>query len=234
MRESPSLTCLPPGVATWTDAERASLLELVLRFATAAPESAASCYRSLPLAVARLDPGSRAALLATLGRFDAASGPEVATVTPVLGAIVETVPAVVRTAALGLVSEIVERSSAAGLAALRSLPRLYEEAQSGGIERWFRAGLAIAVGNPAAGRAFFALESRTSLALLRAGRVEVDEVERVAGPRQRHQRVRAQNKRDSSGLFFNSELSRLFCPRLGDPGGGVSSAIPAGFGGCRA
>ena len=169
VRESTSLTCLPPGVASWTDAERASFLELVLRFATAAPESAASCYRSLPLAVARLDPASRAALLATLGRFDAASGPEVATVTPVLGAIVETVPAVVRTAALGLVSEIVERSSAAGLAALRSLPRLYEEAQSGGIERWFRAGLAIAVGNPAAGRAFFALESRTSLAVLRAG-----------------------------------------------------------------
>src|SRR5204863_470090 len=53
VRESTSLTCLPPGVASWTDAERASFLELVLRFATAAPESAASCYRSLPLAVAR-------------------------------------------------------------------------------------------------------------------------------------------------------------------------------------
>jgi len=169
VKDSASLTGLPPGVGAWTDAERAALLELVLRFGARSPEAAATCYRSLPPAVAPLDPTSRAALLAALGRFDATSGPEVAAVAPVLGAIVETVPAAVRVRVLGQVCEVVERSSAAGLAALRSLPRLYEEADPGGIERWFRAGLAIAEGNPAAGRAFFALESRTSVAVLGAG-----------------------------------------------------------------
>src|SRR5439155_1241743 len=51
---------------------------------------------------------------------------------------------------------------------LRVLPRLYEEASPAEIRRWFAAGTAVAAENAAAGRAYFALESRTSLSVLRA------------------------------------------------------------------
>src|SRR5262249_28937287 len=78
VKESASLTSLPPGAGAWTDAERAAFLELVLRFAARSPESAATCYRSLPPAVAPLDPASRAALLAALRRLEAATGPAAA------------------------------------------------------------------------------------------------------------------------------------------------------------
>src|SRR6185503_10641248 len=53
-------------------------------------------------------------------------------------------------------------------AALRVLPRLYEEAAPVDVRRWFASGRGIARENEAAGRAFFALASRTSLRVLRA------------------------------------------------------------------
>src|SRR5206468_736586 len=56
----------------------------------------------------------------------------------------------------------------AAVAALRVLPQLYEEAGPAEVRRWFAAGTAVAAENAAAGRAYFALESRTSLAVLRA------------------------------------------------------------------
>src|SRR5438067_1378074 len=56
----------------------------------------------------------------------------------------------------------------APVAALRVLPQLYEEAGPAEVRRWFAAGTAVAAENAAAGRAYFALESLTSLAVLRA------------------------------------------------------------------
>src|SRR5207244_942125 len=60
------------------------------------------------------------------------------------------------------------RPPEAAVAALRVLPQLYEEAGPAEVRRWFAAGTAVAAENAAAGRAYFALESRTSLAVLRA------------------------------------------------------------------
>src|SRR2546429_6757000 len=104
-------------------------------------------------ALARIDPGLAAPL---------------AELTPVAGAVLAEVPPAERLAALALVEEVAAAHSEAAVAALRVLPRLYEEASPAAIRRWFAAGAAVAAENAAAGRAYFALESRTSLSVLRA------------------------------------------------------------------
>ena len=53
--------------------------------------------------------------------------------------------------------------------ALRSLPRICEEADRERIGQWFDSGLAIARETPAAALAYFSLESRTSLSVLHQG-----------------------------------------------------------------
>src|SRR4029077_5079358 len=102
-----------------------------------------------------------------VARLDPAVAPALAELAGVLGAIVGEVPARGRARRLALVARGGDRPAAA-VAALRVLPRLYEEASAEQVRAWFAAGASIADENEAAGRAYFALASRTSLKVLRA------------------------------------------------------------------
>src|SRR5438067_8612289 len=159
---------LPDGLAAWTAAERALFLAATRALAAASPRHARIVYRELPPATAKLPADVRGALLRALARIDPGLAAPLAELTPVAGAVLAEVPPAERLAALALVEEVAAAHSEAAVAALRVLPRLYEEASPAEIRRWFAAGTAVAAENAAAGRAYFALESRTSLSVLRA------------------------------------------------------------------
>ncbi|HUE29685.1 MAG TPA: hypothetical protein VMR79_02355, partial [Verrucomicrobiae bacterium] len=159
---------LPDGLGAWTAEERALFLRAARALAAASPRHARVLYRALPRATAKLPPDARAALLHALARIDPRLAAPLAELAPVVGAVLAEVPAAERVAALALVEELAAAQPEAAVAALRVLPQLYEEAGSAEVRRWFAAGAAVAAENGAAGRAYFALESRTSLAVLRA------------------------------------------------------------------
>ena len=161
-------TTLPDGLAEWTAEERALFLPTTRALAAASPRRARILYRELPPAIGKLPADARAALLRALARIDPRLAAPLAEFTPVAGAVLAEVPSGERLAALALVEELAAAHPEAAVAALRVLPRLYEEAGPAEVRRWFAAGTAVAADNAAAGRAYFALESRTSLSVLRA------------------------------------------------------------------
>ena len=159
---------LPDGLGAWRAEERALFLPAVRALAAASPRHARIVYRALPPATAKLPADARAALLRALARIDPRLAASLAELAPVAGAVLAEVPPAERLAALALVEELAAAHPEAAVAALRVLPQLYEEAGPAEVRRWFAAGTAVAAENAAAGRAYFALESRTSLSVLRA------------------------------------------------------------------
>jgi hypothetical protein len=163
-----ALAALPFELAAWTVAERAEYLAATRAVAAVGARAALVFYRELPPAVGALAADERAALVHAL----ATAGPDAATalaeVVPVAGALLLGVPAAERLAALARVQALAERYPEAALAALRVLPRLYEEAPPARVERWFLRGVVVADANVAAVRPYYALESRTSLRTLGA------------------------------------------------------------------
>ena len=159
---------VPAGVADWTADERGRFLRAVSALVGTAPGAARAVYRELPPALSGLEPSVRAAVVQLVATLDPSVAPALAWVSSVLGAVVQEVPAAERLDALDLVGDLARRAPAAAVAALRVLPRLYEEAAPERVRGWFAAGTAIAEENEAAGRAYFALASRTSLKVLRA------------------------------------------------------------------
>jgi hypothetical protein len=172
-KDHPVFGSLPDGIAQWTDEERELFLQATLAIAGVAPKPARAFYDGLPPSLKRLAPLERAALLCTFagsGRHIAGS---VSEIVPVAGSLVRQVPTAHRARALSLVGEVAGHVPQALIAAIRSLPRLYEEADAAQVERWFENGLHLAAENAQAGMAYFALESRTSLRVLHAGSTAV-------------------------------------------------------------
>jgi hypothetical protein len=159
---------LPAGLADWSAAERDGFLRALAALAEKAARPARAVYRALPGALRALDPAVRGAVLRLVATLDARVAPALADLAGVLGAIVAEIPAGERLDLLRLVSALAERAPDAAVAALRVAPRLYEEAAPDQVRAWFAAGVAIANENDAAGRAYFALASRTSVKVLRA------------------------------------------------------------------
>jgi hypothetical protein len=159
---------LPDGLGAWTAEERACLLDLVRALTAASSRHARVVYRELPPAITTLPAGVRGGLLRALARMDPRLAAPLAELAPVVGAVVAEVPSGERLGVLALIEGLAAAHPEAAVAALRVLPRLYEEAEPAQARRWFAAGTAVAAENPAAGRAYFGLESRTSLAVLRA------------------------------------------------------------------
>ena len=108
---------LPAGLAAWTLAERALVLELVGALAAASPRHGRLVYRALPPALTGLSAEDRAALLRVLVRIGARQAAALAEAAPVAGAVVAEVPADARGGALMLVGEL------AAVAPTRRLPR---------------------------------------------------------------------------------------------------------------
>ena len=127
-----------------------------------------------PISSARLVTSERQALLGALARTGRHVAGTVGEIVPVVGTVVRQVPPIHRTRALAWLGEIAERFPQAIIGAIRSLPRLYEEADAGVVDGWFEAGLRLAAENAPAGMAYFALESRTSLRVLHTGSTAVE------------------------------------------------------------
>ncbi|MDX2169040.1 MAG: hypothetical protein SF182_18375 [Deltaproteobacteria bacterium] len=170
---------LPRALKGWGGEEHARLLRLVIGLAAPAPKEAFAVYRALPDSLAGLEPAARHALLGALAAASKRLVGAAAEVAPVAGALVQQVPAAHRLAALDHLARVAAVCPSAVVAALRALPRVYEDASPELVRGWFDAGLRLAQENADAGMAFFALESRTSLKVLRAAAVAVglDEVQ---------------------------------------------------------
>jgi hypothetical protein len=164
---------LPEDLARWTDRERELFLQTTLAVASVAVKQARVFYDGLPAALGRLTPQERAALLRALAAAGRHIAGSVGDIVPLAGALVCRVPSVDRARALTLLEAVAGKVPAALSAALRSLPRLYEDAGAVQVECWFEAGMRLAADNAQAGIAYFALESRTSLRVLHAGSTAV-------------------------------------------------------------
>lgn len=162
---------LPRALKGWGGEEQADLLRAVIALAAPAVKDAAALYRQLPESLAGLDAPARAGLLRVLRQAGKRLAGAAADVAPVAGPLLLQVPAAQRPDALAQLERVAVSCPTATVAALRALPRVYEEAAPAMVREWFDAGLRVAGDNPDAGMAFFALESRTSLKVLRAASI---------------------------------------------------------------
>jgi nitric oxide reductase NorD protein len=159
---------LPRAIKAWSEHEQVLFLRTTIALASVAAKDAFAFYRELPDSLAHLDPAVRAALVRVLSiagkRLAGAAGD----ITPVAGALVRQVPQAAVLDALAHVERVAAVCAEAVVPALRSLPRVYEEAEPAVAREWFINGIQLAGENREAGLAYFALESRTSLKVLRA------------------------------------------------------------------
>jgi hypothetical protein len=155
-------------VKDWSEIEQVHFLRVVIALAGVAAKEAFVFYRELPGGLAKLPAPARAALLAALSvagkRLAGAAGD----IAPVAGVLIQQVPAAHALDGLAAVERVARACPEAVVAALRSLPRVYEEAEAAHVGEWFAAGIRLARDNRDAAVAYFALESRTSLKVLRA------------------------------------------------------------------
>jgi hypothetical protein len=165
---------LPPAVGEWTPGERMRWLAAVAVLARRHVPTAATFYRDLPRTLADLPPPVRATLLDVLAvAAEGALPSDVASVVPTAGALVLAVPRDGRVLALALAERVAEEFPPGVGPLLRALPKLFEAGASDRLDPWLAHGLGIAAENADAGRAYFALESRTSVAVLHASPVSV-------------------------------------------------------------
>jgi hypothetical protein len=119
---------LPRALRGWGADEQADLLRTVIALAAPAVKDAAALYRELPQSVANLDAPVRAGLLRTLRQAGKRLAGVAADVAPVAGPLVLQVPEAQRLDALAQLERVAAACPTATVAALRALPRVYEEA----------------------------------------------------------------------------------------------------------
>ena len=165
---------LPAAVGRWTPAERTTWLDSVERLARRHVPTAVALYRDLPGTLRDVPEAVRATLLDVL--HDAAAGAlpsDVASILPTVATLVLDVPRHGQALALDITRRVGAEFPPGVAPLLRALPKLFEEGTTERFEPWVAHGLGIAAENADAGRAYFALESRTSVAVLRASPVSV-------------------------------------------------------------
>ena len=174
-------TTLPEGFAESAEKIRLQLLVDCQAAANHSPTAAAAVFVQLPAVLAGLPPSLRTFLLTILSPV-IRSDPEVLLplfplMAPCLNAIESEQRPALREALIALAQDF-----APGIPpAIRTLPRAFEEAGEQRLLEWIATGRSIGRAHPEAGVAFFALESRTSLRVLRHDDtgVDLDEVQEV-------------------------------------------------------
>lgn len=174
-------TTLPNGFAELAEKSRLQLLVDCQTAASHSPQAAEAIFVQLPAVLAALVPPLRTFLptiLAPVIRSDPEALPSLFPLMgPCLRAIESTQRPALRDALVALAQDF-----APGIPpAIRTLPRAYEEAGEQRLLEWIIKGRAIGRAGTEAGVAFFALESRTSLRVLRhhdTG-VDLEEVQEV-------------------------------------------------------
>lgn len=167
-RESDVFGTLPEGFHLLKGEDRRSLFDIVYAAAAVSPKDGWFVYRELPCAIRRLHPGARSKLLVLLANAARGAAAELRDIAPVVAALVQDIPRSHRQTALDLGIRAAAAFPVGGIALLRSLPTAYEDSTADGVARWIERGLTIANDNTEAGKAYFALESRTSVQVLHA------------------------------------------------------------------
>ncbi len=167
-RESDVFGALPDGFHLLRGDDRQHLFAITYAAAAISPKDGWFVYRELPAAVRRLHPPIRSKLLALLAQAARGAAAELRDIVAVSAALTQDIPRAHRQAALDLGIRAATAFPLGGIALLRSLPTAYEDAAPDAVERWVERGLQIAADNSEAGKAYFALESRTSVQVLHA------------------------------------------------------------------
>jgi len=158
-----------PAVAGWDVQEQAAWLGAVAACAVRAPLTAAALYRTWPGSLGGVTAGLRAAVLdATAAAVPHLDVTRLERVLPVMGALLAELRPESHALAAELLREVGTGAPHALPRLLPSLGPLLESRDPERLRRWLARGLTIAAENPAAGVAFFALESRTSQRVLHA------------------------------------------------------------------
>lgn len=170
------VSALPAGWGHLTRPERRSLLQAARSAASADPRAGRELFGALPASLLELAPPVRSALLRVLEVASGKAPGEVAAMVPFLPGIVHGIPVEGRVRLLERMAQVAERFPVAAVRGLCSLPRAVEESGIAGTIDWIDHGERVARDNPEAGRAYFALESRTAtlrlLAASSAARLE--------------------------------------------------------------
>ncbi len=158
---------LPEGFAENGGEERLGLYRVVRSAAYHSPRTATALYRFLPHGLQLLAHTARGPLLRCLQAAATFDPEPLPTALQLFIPTLRSLPAATQTSLLDRIAQF-SLTFPAGVARLfRSLARAYEEVGEEGVKAWISAGESIAEKNPQAGEAFFSLESRTSLLLLR-------------------------------------------------------------------
>lgn len=178
-------TSVPPALHDLDDHERGRVLGLALAAATA-PAVAVELYFSMPAVLVAAGGATtsascgdaattaeRDALVASVAAVAAATPRALPDLLPVFRAIVARTPPSVRPTLLDLAATIGARFPYGVVPYYRVLPRLLEHTGADGIAHWVAEGLAVAESSRDAGVAYFALDSRTSRAVLDAASTAV-------------------------------------------------------------
>lgn len=172
---------LPKGFAALTSSERLALLLAGQTAASLAPKAAEESFFCTPPVIAAAPPTLHACLLGLLlpvVRTDSAAIPSLM---PLIGPLIKALALEQRPELQARLVGLAEAFPAGVPPLIRALPRVFEESGEQGANEWLAKGLEVARDNAAAGVAFFALESRTSLRVLRHASqgVELEEVQEL-------------------------------------------------------
>jgi hypothetical protein len=172
---------LPQGFSALTETQRLALLLASQTAAALSPKAAEESFFCLPPVIVSASVALRSFLLEVLLPVLRTHPTAIPPLAPLIAPLLKSLDLEHRPE---LQQQLVSlaRAFPAGVPALvRSLPRVFEEAGELGVMEWLAKGLDVAQDNVAAGVAFFALESRTSLRVMRRASqaVELEEVQEL-------------------------------------------------------
>ncbi len=174
-------TTLPSGFAELTAKIRLQLLVDCQAAANHSPAAAEAIFAQLSAVLAGLPPALRTFLLAILAPVIRSDPEALLSLFPLMAPCLNAIESVQRPALRKALVALAQDFAPGIPPAIRTLPRAYEEAGEQRLLEWIATGRDIGRTRPEAGVTFFALESRTSLRVLRHDDtgVNLEEVQEV-------------------------------------------------------
>ncbi len=169
VREREFFTKFPDQIAGWPPDDQANLMRITIALAPIDHQTAYNVYRGLPESLATLPHGARSSLLKLLAGCGNKLGVAMRDLAPVAGPLLRQIERERLAPSLAEVERLAKKCPQAVVSALRSLPRVCEEADESRVMQWFATGTSVAKTTPNAALAYFALESRTSINVLHEG-----------------------------------------------------------------
>ena len=165
---------LPTGFSDLAEQERLAVLAGCQESATLSAKAATEIFFRLPAVLCGLTTERRAFLLALLAPALCSNPTAIPPVIPLLAPLLRSLSLAPRSMLQDKLLTVAREFPAGIPPLIRTLPRVCEETDAEGLIKWLEKGLTVAHDNLTAGTAFFALESRTSLRVLRQASPGVD------------------------------------------------------------